>query len=337
MKKSSSTSTAVVIPNYNGEDFLRQAIDSLLGQSTPATIIVVENGSSDTSRQIIESYGASLVAIYNEKNLGFAGGVNVGINYAIDHNFDSIALFNNDAVADKDWLHYLTQRLIDSPDVGIATSRMQLSDSLRLDSTGEFYTNWGLPYPRSRGEPISERPSSGYVFGASGGASIYRTALLKEIGLFDEAFFAYYEDTDISFRAQLGGWKVFYEEKAIVNHRQGATSKRMIKGFAVHQTFKNLPMLFWKNTPLQLLFPVGVRFFIAYVLIFGNAISHGNAKMATTGLLKSFSLMFHTIKERQHIQYTKKVSSSYISSIIVKDLPPDQTGIRKLRNIFLRR
>ncbi|RZM22838.1 MAG: glycosyltransferase family 2 protein [Pedobacter sp.] len=337
MSHKSIEKVAVVIPNYNGADFLALAIDSLLSQTYPCTVIVVENGSSDTSRKIIETYGPKIFPVYNEINLGFAGGVNTGIRHALDKDYDAIALFNNDAVANVDWLENLVQRMMLHDEVGIVTSKIQLADKKTLDSTGEFYTTWGLPYPRGRGQNLTTYKMSEYIFGASGGASLYRSSLFDDVGIFDEKFFAYYEDTDISFRAQLAGWKVFYEEKAIVNHRQGATSKRMVKGFAVHQTFKNLPMLFWKNVPVGLLLPVGTRFFIAYTLILGNAISRGNTKMAVTGLLKSLSLIPHTVKQRRHIQSTKKVSSSYINSIIIHDLPPDQDGIRKLRKFFLKR
>src|SRR6201999_312952 len=86
------------------------------------------------------------------------------------------------------------------------------------------------------------------VFVASGGASLYRIKMLQEIGLFDEDFFAYYEDVDLSFRAQLAGWKVAYAPRAVAYHQIGATSGH-IKGFTTYQTIKNLPLLFYKNVP----------------------------------------------------------------------------------------
>lgn len=329
------TTVAVIIPNLNGEAYLTDAIESLFAQDYPLTLIVVENASSDRSLEILESYGDKLVILNNSTNLGFAGGVNTGIDYALEHGFDLIALFNNDAIAKPDWLSTLVTALSDHEDVGIVTGRIQLEDGKTLDSTGEFYTTWGLPYPRGREHPVNEYLKEEYVFGASGGASVYRSTVLSEIGRFDDSYFAYYEDTDVSFRAQLAGWKVLYNPNAIVNHRQGETSKKMVRGFTTYQTFKNLPILFTKNVPAGLLIPIGARFYLAYLLILAKAIASGKAVPALKGLGKSILLAPRTLSARRRIQKHKKVSVAYINSIIIHDLPPDQTGIRKLRKFFL--
>ena len=337
MNHKSIEKVAVVIPNLNGATILPLAIDSLLAQTTEAKVIVVENASTDNSLEILESYGEKITVIVNDQNLGFAGGVNAGIRYALEQDFDAIALFNNDAIAHDAWLENLVKTMDSHPDTGIVTGQIQLGDGKSLDSTGEFYTTWGLPYPRGREKAITSYTDEEYVFGASGGASLYRASMLKEIGLFDEQFFAYYEDTDISFRAQLAGWKVRYTPAAIVTHRQGETSKKMVRGFTVYQTFKNLPMLFLKNVPSKLLPPIGIRFCFAYILILGKAIVSGKAIPALKGVGKAIALTPHSLKERKRIQNNTKAPSTYVNSIIVHDLPPDQTGIRKLRNIFTRK
>lgn len=337
MSHKSIEKVAVVIPNLNGQEYIAEAVDSLLAQSFRADVIVVENASTDASLDILHSYGEKIILLVNKINLGFAGGVNTGIDYALNHEYDAIALFNNDAIANTEWLSHLVTTLEDYEDTGIVTGRIQLGDGHLLDSTGEFYTSWGLPYPRGREQPADTYTKDEYIFGASGGASLYRAALFRKIGMFDDTFFAYYEDTDISFRAQLAGWKIRYTPNAIVNHRQGATSKKMVRGFTVYQTFKNLPMLFTKNVPARLLLPIGIRFYFAYVLIFGKAIASGKGMPALKGILEAIILIPHTLRSRRTIQRTKTVSSSYISSIIVHDLPPDQTGIRKLRKFFLRK
>ncbi len=328
---------AVVIPNLNGEDHIKKAVDSLLDQTFVATIIVVENASTDKSLGLLREYGSKIVIIENKKNLGFAGGVNTGIQHALEQRFDAVALLNNDADAEKDWLENLVESLTELEDVGIVASSIQRTDKQHLDSTGEFYTSWGLPYPRGRNKPINEYNEAGYIFGASGGASIYRTKMFREIGLFDEAFFAYYEDVDISFRAQLAGWKVYFQPKAIVYHAIGQTSSRMGSGFSIYQTFKNVPLLFIKNVPFPLLLPIGIRLFIAYWLMLAKAIIHGRGWPAMKGLCASFILGFGAVLKRWDIQHHKKVSTNYIKKIIVHDLPPDQSGLRKLRKVFIGR
>lgn len=337
MNQLSIEKVAVVIPNLNGAQLLSEAIDSLLDQTFICTIIVVENASTDNSLQVLNAYGDKITIIKNKKNLGFAGGVNVGIRYALDKKFDAVALFNNDAVADSHWLEELVEAMSKSDKIAIATCKIKLSDGKTLDSTGEFFTSWGLPYPRGRGEPVEKYQDEEFIFGASGGASLYRASFFEKVGLFDETFFAYYEDTDISFRAQLAGYKIRYTPKAFVHHAQGQTSKRMPGDFTIFQTFKNLPVLYLKNVPSGLLFKIGIRFYLAYLLILGKAIANGKGVASLKGALFSLKLLPHTLRERSFIQKHRTVSTAYITSIIVHDLPPNQTGIRKLRHMLRRK
>ena len=325
--------TAVIIPNWNGEAYLRESIDSLLTQSHKTTVVVVENGSIDSSRSILESYGHTIVTIYNKTNLGFAGGVNTGIRYAMQNGFDAIALFNNDAVADAHWLENLAKALDDT--IGIVTGCLRSIDGKTIDSTGDQLTVWGLPFPRGRGSNVTGSPYyfRSLVFGASGGASFYSVAMLREIGLFDEDFFAYYEDVDISFRAQLAGWKLLYEPSAIAYHRIGATSSK-IKGFTVYQTFKNLPWLVVKNVPRGLLWTVFPRFKLAYASFFVSAVARGQGLTALRGIGASLLLMPKKLGERRHIQSAKKVSAEYILSVMTHDLPENSNKLRHLRNNY---
>lgn len=333
MKHKSIDQIAVIVPNWNGASSISDCLDSLSAQSTPATIIVVDNGSVDNSIHIIESKFPNVILLKQPKNLGFAGGVNRGIEYCIGNNFKFIALFNNDAVADKGWVKELRKTMDIDKKIGIVTCLFLHSNGKTIDSTGEQYSKWGLPFPRNRGESTVFAHNDGYIFGASGGATLYRTSLFQDIGLFDESFFAYYEDTDISFRAQLSGWKIAYNSEAIAYHEQGATSKK-IPGFTVHQTFKNLPLLFLKNVPSELLLPIGLRFCLAYTLMYLNTFTHRTGWAATKGIFKAFVLSFRALKHRRAIQRNKNVTTAYIKSILWDDLPPDQTGLRKMRNLF---
>ena len=103
----------------------------------------------------------------------------------------------------------------------------------------------------------------------------------------------------------------------------------------MYQTFKNLPLLFWKNVPTKLLVKVGLRFFILYTLIFGNAIKNGSGWPALKGVFASIYYFWTSaLWKRLQIQRSKKVSADYIWSILYHDLPPEQTGMRKFRKIF---
>jgi GT2 family glycosyltransferase len=322
----------VVVPNWNGKSSLKACIDSLLNQTMEPYIIVVENGSSDDSLNFIQTNYPNIDLIINKKNLGFAGGVNVGIRKAIQLNAKYVALFNNDAVADKDWLKYLVGELDRKSGIGIACCKFLSTDKEHFDSTGDLFTIWGLPYPRGRGEKITSRyDDDTSVFGASGGASIYRVAMLKEVGLFDEDFFAYYEDIDISFRAQLAKWEISYVPTSLAYHEIGATSKK-IKGFTTYQTIKNLPWLLWKNVPLRYFFIIGFRFYFAYAAFLASGLFRGQIWAVTKGVTVSVFLLPKKIVQRFHIQSNRKVSDKYIWSILTHDLPPNAHNLRATRD-----
>jgi GT2 family glycosyltransferase len=331
------TSVLIVVLNWNGIKDTEKCLDSLLKQTyDDFKILVVDNGSVDDSldrlRKIEKKYDVISLAV-NKYNKGFAGGVNTGIKYALKRDFDAVALFNNDAEADENWLSELVKGL-GQKNTSIATGLLLHEDGKTIDSTGDYYSTWGMPFPRDRERKTEEASESGYVFSGSGGASLYKTSLFKEIGLFDESFFAYYEDVDVSFRTQLAGHKVYFTNKAIAYHKQGATSSK-IPGFTVYQTFKNIPLLYTKDVPAGLLLPIGIRLFLLYILIFGNAVKNGAGIPALKGWLASVGYFWtKALWLRSGIQGHKKVPTSYIKSIIVRDLPPEQTGLRKFRKFF---
>ncbi|HSH55411.1 MAG TPA: glycosyltransferase family 2 protein [Candidatus Limnocylindrales bacterium] len=324
----------VVIPNWNGEAELTACIDSLLVQSVQAHVIVVDNGSIDNSISLIESKYPHIELIKHTENKGYAGGVNPGFRRAIELGAAYVAPFNNDAIADKQWLERLVGCLEKNQDVGIATCKVASIDGSHLDSTGDYYTTWGLPYPRGRGEQDERQYDNDTgIFGASGAASLYRVSMLEQIGLLDEDFFAYYEDVDLSFRAQLAGWKVRYVPQAVVYHATSTTSAK-IKGFFTYQTQKNLPMLLLKNVPASLLPTILPRFLLVYLTFFVSAFQRGQLLYALQGAGKSLLLLPKKLGERRHIQTHKKVSDSYIRNMLHWDLPPNAARLRRLRSAW---
>lgn len=322
----------VVIPNWNGEDELRACLDSLLDQTIPAHIIVVDNGSVDNSVALIEREYPAVELIKHDSNKGYAGGVNPGFKRAIERGASYVAPFNNDAVARPSWLEHLVSYLDTHQETGIATCKVTSGDGTHLDSTGDLYTTWGLPYPRGRGETDSlQYDGDTDVFAASGAASLYRVSMLEEIGLLDEDFFAYYEDVDLSFRAQLAGWKIAYVPASVVQHETSTTGSK-IKGFFTVQTQKNLPMLLIKNVPASLLPTIVPRFALVYLSFFMAAAARGQLFYAMQGYGGALVFLPKKLHERRTIQKNKKASDKYIASMLTWDLPPNATRLRKLRS-----
>lgn len=325
----------VVIPNWNGKKLMDAPLKALADQSCKPDVLVVDNGSSDGSAAYIKKNYKGVSLLELDKNQGFAGGVNRGIEYAIENNYDFVALLNNDAKPDKDWVKSLRNGFESKPEVGIATSKMLAEDGT-IDSTGECLSKWGLAFPRGRGETDRgqyDKDESALIFGASGGATMYKTELFNAIGLFDEDFFAYYEDIDLSFRAQLMGWKVAYARNAVVHHKIGSTSSRLA-GFRTYHSLKNQSLMLLKNTPRRILFGVSWRFLIAKTGFFIQACRRGELWPALKGELHAIWLAPKKFLERIQIQRKRIVSSKYIQSMLYDDLPPRAKALRKFRSIF---
>jgi len=322
----------VVIPNWNGGDELLSAVKSLVSQSLQPYIIVVDNASIDDSVAKLEKQYPEIEIIKHSKNRGYAGGVNPGLRRAIELGAVYAAPFNDDAIADKHWLKHLVDFLDTHPKVGSACCKVVTADHERLDSTGDYYTNWGLPYPRGRREyDLKKYDAQTDIFAVSGAASLYRIKALQQVGLFDEDFFAYYEDMDLGFRLQLGGWKAAFVPSSIVYHQIGMTSAR-IKGFTTRQTMKNLPLLWIKNVPRPYLWTIGWRLLLAQIMFLGRAATRRQFWMALKGTLAACYLVIKKLPERRNIQKNKKVADSYIWNMMVHDLPPNAHALRTMRN-----
>lgn len=331
MPKTNKNSTLFVVLNFNGWQETPACIDSVKQQTDKDFhILLIDNGSKDDSLKKLQQYDNDPVVTFHKEpvNLGFAGGVNIGIRKAISEGYGYIALLNNDATLSKSWLQILKKVLKDHDDVVVATGLLLESTGKLIESTGDSYSSYGLPFPRQREDPVDEALDSGYVFGGTAGASVYKTELFKDIGLFDETFFAYFEDTDISYRAQLAGYKAYYEKSAVAYHDHGTTSSKM-PGFTLFQTFKNQPVFLWKNVPMQLFFGTALRFYACYALMFIRSIVNGQFLVAARGVLKSIALFPHALRERRRIQQSRKVTITYLRSIIHKGLPSSKRPFYK--------
>jgi GT2 family glycosyltransferase len=322
----------VTIPNLNGGQDIIDAIASLRAQTLQPYIIVVDNASTDDSVANIETKFPDIEIIRHDTNKGYAGGVNPGFKRAMQLGADYAAPFNDDAVADKNWLIKLVAFLDAHNSYAAVCPKVYKSGGQKvLDSTGDYLTVWGLPYPRGREETdTGQYDAQTDIFSPSGSASLYRISALQEVGLMDEDFFAYYEDVDLGFRLQLAGYKVGFEPNAIVHHQVGMTSGRM-KGFTTYQTMKNVPLLLFKNVPMRHMPTIVPRFTLAYMLFFGRALQRGHGWYALKGMVVGAYLELKKLPQRWHTQKTATVSDSYIWSMYLHDLPPNAHALRKLR------
>ena len=190
---------SVIIPNLNGAGWLRDSIESIWAQTEQDfELIVIDNGSTDESREIARSYRGRdrYTLIENDRNTGFSHAVNQGIAIARG---EYVALFNNDAFAEPDWLAELLKAAAADPKIFAVSSLMlRYYEPELADDAGDYMTILGFACKRGDGLKASRYQKPCRVFSACGGAALYRRSILDKIGVFDELFFAYYEDVDLS-------------------------------------------------------------------------------------------------------------------------------------------
>jgi len=214
---------SVVIVNWNGGDALLECLDALSAQSRPADeIVVVDNASTDGSPERASTKFHNLAVLQNEHNLGFGPAVNQGVGASCG---DWIALLNNDAVVDRDWLEALTRAARTAPNIGMVASKIFLDRSARiLDKVGHRIALDGQNFGRGHGLADDGRYSDGMELAwPDGCAGLWKRSVFEQVGGFDEDFFAYADDADLGIRFRLAGWRCVLAADAIVEHRHSAT------------------------------------------------------------------------------------------------------------------
>lgn len=265
---------SVIIPNLNGAGWLRDSIESVWAQTEQDfELIVIDNGSTDESLDIARSYCGRdrYTLIENTGNTGFSHAVNQGIAIAKG---EYMALFNNDAFAEPDWLAELIKTADADPKIFAVSSLMlRYYEPELADDAGDYVTILGFACKRGDGLKASRYTKPCRVFSACGGAALYRKSILDEIGVFDELFFAYYEDVDLSWRANNFGYRNVYCPTARCRHICGATTGAVrYNPFKSIQSGRNSILLPYKNMPLGMLLLNFIPLALGYllkILVFG--------------------------------------------------------------------
>lgn len=271
----------IVIPNYNGYKLLKNCLDSLKNQTySNFSIIVVDNASDDSSYNWLNNY-ENVTLKKLDKNYGFSKAVNEGIKLS---NSKYVVLLNNDTVVPENWLETLLGEIEKDESIFSVCSKMiRYNEKDKIDDAGDEYSILGWAYKIGDGKNISSFRKSKYVFSSCAGAAIYRNSIFDEIGYFDEDFFAYMEDIDISYRAKIYGYKNRYCSEAKIFHIGSATSGSKYNSFKVRLAARNNVYVLYKNMPfLQLIINMPfliIGFLVKYLFFlkkgFGNDYKEG--------------------------------------------------------------
>ena len=308
----------VIIVNWNGKKFLSECLDGLRQQIYKKfSAILVDNGSNDGSVDFVTHNYPEVKTIVLPKNLGFAAANNISLKTV---QTEYVALLNNDAVAHPLWLKHLVEALESYPEVGFVASKMLFYENPKtIDRAGDAYTRAGTALLRGRGESASNYNKEEWVFGACAGAGLYRTLMLKDIDVFDEDFFLLYEDVDLSFRAQLKGYKCLFVPEAVVYHK-ASSSIVYDSPISVYYSHRNLEWVYIKNMPSNLIFKTVWLHIIYDIFSFFFFAANGRIREFIKAKWDALKGVKKILKKRRQIQRDRRVDDDYIWGLLEKEL-----------------
>lgn len=314
-------SISVVIPTYNGKEHILACLASLVRQTRPpCEIRVVDDGSRDgTVKAIRERYPQVIVHALSP-NQGFCAATNIGLSAARG---TLVLLLNNDTEVAADCLDELARAAHAFPDYGFFAPKMLFWDRrATINSAGLFARPSGVSRDHGFNQPDGVSYATPLeVMGASGGAALYRRALLDDVGFFDHDLGAYAEDVDLSLRAQMRGWRCVYLPRAVVYHRLGASFGRASVRKVFYSSRNGLTVVL-KNWPLGLMLrhaPLMVAFH-GYQILYNARHGYGvPALAALAGKLHAIALLPSTLGKRRAIRRGYTVPAARFGELF--DLP----------------
>lgn len=262
---------SAIVVNFRQPELLRaclRSLDAALARvEGESELVVVENGSGDGSAELVRREHPDAALVELDENHGFGGGVNAGLERSRG---EYIALVNNDATVEPDALAELVRVACEGGrDVGSVAAQMRFADRPQtINSAGIGIDRLGVVYDRQLGAAVgSGERCPVEVFGASGGAALWRRAALDSVGGFDGSFFVYLEDADLAWRARMRGWRSLYAPAAVVYHHHSATAVHS-SPFKYRWVGRNRVRLLARNADARMLArhaPAMVAYDLAYV------------------------------------------------------------------------
>lgn len=318
----------VAVPTLAAGEVLEACLQALESQTVDKfEVIVIDNSGTGRVQASHPQVFPHVRVIANRRNVGFGAAVNQAFR-ASDAPY--LATLNDDAVADPRWLETLLADADTHPRTGMFASEVRLAGTQTLDSAGMLMASDGSSKQRGHNTPpglFGEAPESLFP---SGSAALYRRAMLEDIGLFDESFFLYCEDTDLGLRAQWAGWACRYVPGAIVEHRYSHSAGRAspLKAYYVE---RNRLYTIVKNFPARMLWgapfaSVARYFWHLAALTSGRGITaeyrdegHSAAMLPWLVLRANLAVLFRMpglLAARRRVRTTRRITASEFRALL---------------------
>lgn len=306
---------SVIVPHLRGSDLLVACLNSLRAQTCQnLEVILVDNGSTDGSLELVRQRYQEVRVLALGENRGFAAACNRGVEAARG---DLLWFLNDDARAATDCLDHLLQAARRFADAGSFAPRMlRATQPGVVDNRGIGFSVFGAGYQLGAGEDDDASVTEPYlVFGASGGAALYRRSVLETVGGFDEDFLSHNEDTDLAFRAQLAGYPCWHVPRAVVYH-VGAATTPASSDETVYRVQRNMELTFWQNMPGALLVKYGLPH-LAYSLAWLLYLALRGHGLAALRARADALAAWRTIGRKRRLrQMHRQVKARYVDSLL---------------------
>ncbi|MDP2638255.1 MAG: glycosyltransferase [Candidatus Levybacteria bacterium] len=318
---------SIVILNWNGREHLKKCLLSISKVSySPIEIIVVDNGSLDGSGEMVKKDFPQVILVLNNKNLGYSGGNNVGIKKSTG---DYVFILNNDTEVTRDFLDPLVSAMERDASLGCVQPKLlYASDRMLLNAVGSYFTSTGFLYHygyRKKAD-LKQYNVPLTIYSAKGAAMLLRKSALKKVGLLDEDFFIFFEETDLCHRLWLAGYKIVYIPDSIIYHHEAVdTSKQMEDYTRNYLSFRNRICSFIKNLEVINMVKIFTFLFAIYLFLLIFYLINLRwylVKAIAMGIIWNVINLSATLEKRHVIQKSvRRISDNKLFEIIKKNPP----------------
>ncbi|WKA47184.1 glycosyltransferase family 2 protein [Geobacillus zalihae] len=307
----------VQIVTYNSEKYINDCLESVRAQSYPITnIIVIDNASDDSTVEIVEKHD-DILLVKNQNNNGFAGGHNQALQLSSS---DYVLVLNPDVCLHSNYIEEIIKVMEINPSIGMGTGKLYRDYKKRLlDSTGIIIKKNRRAFDRGTGQiDNGQFDKDVEIFGVSGAAALYRRQMIEDISInnqfFDESFFAYKEDVDVSWRARIFGWNSIFVPNAIAEHKRGWNEQKKRS---------DVPMKIRKHSYINRYYCILKNDHLLYILLHLPAI-----------LIYEFIILSYAVlKERELLKAWTLFKNEY-SNMILKRKKIQRARRTSLKNIY---